>query len=403
MRVLLSEGNSTSAREAITALGLAGHAIEICDPEPLCLGRFSRFVARVHRCPGIGRDPEGYLAFICDLLDRRRFDVLLPIHEQGLVFAKARERLMARIKLAIPSFDSYLTALDKAAFSQLLSELGIAQPETAILPSLDALPLRVALPCVLKASIATASRGTFVVRSDAELEAARAALSGDRTQILLQQWLDGPTEHVQAMFEHGRLRGIAAFAQLMAGAGGGPALKESIAPDLVERPVASIGARLRWHGALSFDYIRHGGVAHFVDCNPRLVEPMAARYAGADLTALLLAISCGEPGEAVARARSGVRTRLAIQALLGVAATTRSRAAILEHARWLAFSAGPYAGSREELTPVSIDRCAAIPLTMTALLLLARPALALTLPRRGIGRHLLTAESVARITAWGAS
>jgi hypothetical protein len=36
-------------------------------------------------------------------------------------------------------------------------------------------------------------------------------------------------------------------------------------------------------------------------------------------------------------------------------------------------------------------------------LLLARPALALSLPRRGIGRHLLTAESVARITAWGAS
>jgi hypothetical protein len=403
MRVLLSEGNSTSAREAITALGLSGHRVEICDPEPFCLGRFSRFVARVHRCPGIGRDPAGYLAFICDLLERRRFDVLLPIHEQGLVFAKARGRLTKLTKLAIPSFDSYLTALDKAAFSALLLTLGIAQPLTTILPSPAALPAWVPMPCVLKASIATASRGTFVIRSDAELAAARAALARDGGRLLLQQWLDGPTEHVQALFEHGRLRGIAAFAQLMAGAGGGPALKESIAPDLVEQAVSAIGERLGWHGALSFDYIRLGDTAHFVDCNPRLVEPMAARYAGADLAGLLVAISCGDPGAGVMRARPGRRSRLAIQALLGVAATTRSRAAILEHAGWLAAAAGPYAGSREELTPVGIDACAAIPLGMTTLMLLARPALAASLPQRGIGRHLLNSDSVARITAWEAS
>jgi hypothetical protein len=403
MRVLLSEGNSTSAREAITALGLAGHWIEICDPEPLCLGRFSRFVARVHRCPGIGVDPAGYLAFICDLLDRRRFDVLLPIHEQGLVFAKARDRLMNRIRLAIPSFESYLTALDKATFSGLLRELGIAQPESTVLPSLDALPPRLPLPCLLKASIATASRGTFVIRNDAELAAARAALSDHRGRLLLQQWLDGPTEHVQAVFQHGRLRGIAAFAQLMDGAGGGPALKESIPPDLAESAVTAIGARLEWHGAMSFDYIRVGDTAHFVDCNPRLVEPMAARHAGADLAGLLVQISCGDPGGPLLRARPGIRTRLAIQALLGVAARTRSRAAILQHTGWLAFAAGPYAASYEELTPVDIDAWAAIPLTMTTLLLLARPALALSLPKRGIGRHLLTPDSVARIAAWEAS
>src|SRR5262245_45286298 len=295
MRVLLSEGNSTSAREAITALGLAGHTIEICDPEPFCLGRFSRFVSRLHRCPGIGEDPGGYLAFIGNLLARKRFDVLLPIHEQGLVFARARDRLAALTRFAIPSFDSYLAALDKARFSRLLTTLGIAQPQTEILPSLDALSPSLPFPYVLKASIGTASRGTFLIRDQAKLAAAGAALATYRGAILLQQWLDGPTEHVQAVFQHGRLIGIAAFAQLMAGAGGGPALKETIAVDPVEREVAAIGARLAWHGAISFDYVRTAGDAQFVDCNPRLVEPMTAHFAGADLTGLLLAISCGEP------------------------------------------------------------------------------------------------------------
>src|SRR5260370_38102067 len=76
LRILLSEGSSLSARQAITVLGLAGHWIEICDSDPLCIGRFSRFVRRWHRCPGLGVDPEGYLAFVLDRTGNGGFDVL---------------------------------------------------------------------------------------------------------------------------------------------------------------------------------------------------------------------------------------------------------------------------------------------------------------------------------------
>src|ERR1700692_4025074 len=64
LRVLVSEGSSTSAREAITILGLSGHLIEVCDPSPYALARFSRFVAQFHRCPGLRDDPAGYLRFV---------------------------------------------------------------------------------------------------------------------------------------------------------------------------------------------------------------------------------------------------------------------------------------------------------------------------------------------------
>jgi hypothetical protein len=82
LRVLVSEGSSTSAREAITILGLSGHHIEVCDPSPWCLSRFSRLVSKFHRCPGLRNDPAGYLAFIEQLLAEEKFDVLLPSHEQ---------------------------------------------------------------------------------------------------------------------------------------------------------------------------------------------------------------------------------------------------------------------------------------------------------------------------------
>ena len=110
LRVLVAEGSSTSAREAITILGLSGHHVEICDPSPWCLSRFSRFVRKFHRCPGLRDDPSGYLNFIERLLASGQFDVLLPSHEQGFLFARVRQRLAGRVGLALPDFESYRTA-----------------------------------------------------------------------------------------------------------------------------------------------------------------------------------------------------------------------------------------------------------------------------------------------------
>src|SRR5881394_2744281 len=104
LRVLVSEGNSTSAREAVTILGLSGHLIEVCDPSFYCLARFSRFVRKFHRCPGLRTDPAGFLGFVEQLLATRTFDVLLPTHEQGFLLARVRERFEGRIGLALPGF-----------------------------------------------------------------------------------------------------------------------------------------------------------------------------------------------------------------------------------------------------------------------------------------------------------
>ena len=130
LRVLVSEGSSTSAREAITILGLGGHHVEVCDPSPWCLARFSRFVRKFHRCPPLRDDASGYLAFVVALLDANRFDVLLPTHEQGFLFARAAKRLGGRASFALPAFENYRVAHAKATFSRLLDELRLPQPQT---------------------------------------------------------------------------------------------------------------------------------------------------------------------------------------------------------------------------------------------------------------------------------
>jgi predicted ATP-grasp superfamily ATP-dependent carboligase len=406
MRILLSEGSSTSARQAITALGLKGYAVEICDPSRHCLGRFSRFVRRFHRCPGLGADPEGYLSFIIDQVATGRFDVLLPIHEQGLLFAKVRERLLPHVAVALPDFESYEQVHGKAGFSRLLSELNLPQPETRFVASGRELLEIDRFPFMLKASIGTASRGTWLIRTQEELIEATQELESSGSfadPVLVQEVAAGSLEHAQAVFSEGRLVGFHAFRQIIRGAGGGPALKESVRRPTVRSHLTRIGERLRWHGALSVDYIveQDKGTPLYIDCNPRLVEPMSASIAGLDLADLLVRVSCGEAPPVAAESREGVRTHMAMQALLGGALRDGSRWSLLRESWLLLARRGPYAGSREELTPVRLDWLSAIPLAITALWLLADPKAAHYLPQRGWGSHLLNPESIRRIRRLG--
>jgi glutathione synthase/RimK-type ligase-like ATP-grasp enzyme len=405
LRVLVSEGNSTSAREAVTILGLSGHHVEVCDPSPICLVRFSRWLRKFHHCPGLRRDPSGFLAFIEKLLATRHYDVLLPTHEQGFLFARMAKRLPPRVGLALPSFASYRIAHSKAAFSRLLDSLGLPQPATSIVKSAKELRAAIRFPAVVKTAVGTASRGIWFVRDESELETALRELGAPAPgegnafadEVLVQTLIDGTTEKAQAVLCHGRLLGFHAYRQIAAGAGGGEAIKQSVLRPQVRALVAAIGEQLAWHGALSVDYIMSDGAPLLIDCNPRLVEPMSAYLACVDLVGLLLRVSLGETPEALPDSRADVRTHLAMQVLLGCAARGGSRRDIFRECWRLLRRSGPYADSTEELTPVRIDPISAVPLAMIATVLLVSPRRGIELARVGWGGHLLDVDSVRMI------
>ena len=399
LRVLVSEGNSTSAREAITILGLSGHLIEVCDPSRLCLARFSRFVRKFHRCPGLRDDPVGFLGFVESLLAAQHFDVLLPIHEQGFLFARAQQRLANHVGLALPSFESYRAVHSKAGFSRLLDALGLPQPVTRIVKSADELRAAIGFSSVVKTSVGTASRGIWLVRNEADLESALQALNANGAfadEVLVQEFVAGATEKAQAVFCRGQLIGCHAYRQIVVGAGGGEAIKQSVGRPQVRTLLATIGEKLAWHGALSVDYImpEDNGTPLLIDCNPRLVEPMSAYLAGLDLVGLLLRISLGEAPAVAGESRAGVRTHLSMQALLGCASRGGTRRDMIRECWRLWTGSGPYAGSTEELTPLRLDWISAVPLAMIAIALLTAPRSSARLAQAGWGGHLLDLNGI---------
>lgn len=405
MRILLSEGSSTSAREAITMLGSQGHHVEVCDPDAHCIGRFSRFVRRFHRCPGLAVDPAGYVAFVQSIVSNRRFDILLPIHEQGLALAKVRDSLAPHVAVALPSHAAYYQALSKVGFGRLLADLNLPQPRTRLIRTREEAIALDGFPLILKSAIGTASRAVWQVKDQDGLTHAVDQLERQRAFtdfVLAQDWIEGAVEHAQAVFDRGRLVGMHAYRQIVRGAGGGDAVKESVHRPLVRDHLSRIGKHLDWHGALSVDYMAPGGAddVYYIDCNPRLVEPMNALFAGHDLLTTLLEVTAGRSPTPLAAGRAGVRSHMALQVLLGCAMRGGSRGELLRECWRLVTRTGIYRHSREELTPLRLDWPSVVPTLAAALWLLIRPKAAEGMSRAGWGSHLLTPESIRMIGAW---
>jgi predicted ATP-grasp superfamily ATP-dependent carboligase len=404
-KILLSEGSSLSSREAITALGLAGHRVELLSSNPMCLGRFSRFVSRVHRAPASGADPDGYLARVMEVVKTRKIDALLPVHEQAYLFAAARKRLPPGLGIALADFEAFEQVQSKASFAALLTQLNVQQPTTETVRLTEQFAAHRPYPFFVKTAFGTASGGVWRVADARQRDALLAQLEAHNAfadGLLVQAAVTGALERTQAVFDRGRLVASHIYRQVMEGPGGGDVLKISVLSAEIRETVERIGQALEWHGALSFDYIREEatGTPHFIDANPRLVEPMNAWLSGVDLSGALLKISLGETPAAQPEGRDGVLTRLGLMGLLDAARQRNRRRDILREIGLLASGSGRYRGAREELVPLLTDPWCAIPLGFVVARLLRRPAAAARFSDTAVAAYSLTPQAIHRLRAW---
>ena len=382
LRILFSEGSSLTAREFLSVLGPAGHHVEIVDPNPACICRFSRWTRRVHRAPAPGLDPMGYLAAVNALLSGRHFDVLLPTHEQAWLFSAGRHLLEPSAPVAVASAQAFSRVESKIEFARLLDDADLPQPKWGLAVSEDDLK-EWKPPFYLKAPFSTAGTGVRRVSGDADTRAALTALrvSGYEGPLMVQAESGGRYAQVQALFDHGYLIAAHTSAQTAVGIGPSAAGRISVDHPFARHDVAALGERLKWHGGLTLDYLFRGRDYAYIECNPRTVEPANAAASGVDLPGLQLRLSVGEHPAPVPAGKEGVRTHSSLAILLGTASYRRSSAAVLGEALRLALHRGPYKKSRECLTPVFFDVPSLIPLAMVA------------------GRALLSPISVERFAA----
>src|SRR5580692_12376036 len=205
MFVLLSDGAGLAARQCATLLSQAGHRVEALAPDPLCLCGLTRQVRKVHRVPGLGADPLGWLEAALEVAGRRHADILLPVQEQVAVMSLARERIAsAGVLTAVPDFAALRQVQDKVSAFRTLTRLGLPQPRASVVTSRAALESIDELPVFVKTPIGTASAGVRRVTTRAEL-LEHAARLDFRDGILVQQPASGPLIMIQSVFASGQL------------------------------------------------------------------------------------------------------------------------------------------------------------------------------------------------------
>lgn len=365
MRILLSDGSSLTARQCATRLAAAGHIVEVLAPDPLCLCRFTRHVARLHRVPAYGPDPVGWLGAALEIYRSGPFDVLFPTQEQVAVLSRAKVQLEAAgVHTAVPPFAAVFAVQDKISASATLRRLGIPQPETATTAEgWDR------FPAFVKDPIGTASGGVRRVNSRVELE--RAAAAGT---VLVQAAAVGPLLMCQSVFDHGSLVAFHANERIAEGVGGGASRKLGVSVPDVRHFFEVLGSDLEWHGALSADVILSEDGPLFIDVNPRLVEPQNAYVSGVDLVGSMLELATGGHPAPLVEGKPDVATHQLLLAVLGAAQHGRGRRGVLTELLHAARKTHDYRGSTEELTPLAGDLRTVIPVAMATALTLLRPA-----------------------------
>jgi len=408
MLILLSDGAGLTARQCATLLARAGHRVEALSPDPLCLCRLTRHVRAVHRVPGFGADPFGWLDAALDIAARRGAELLLPVQEQVSVMALARGRIEAAgLLTAVPDFGALAQLQDKVSAYRTLARAGLPQPPASVATSRAELEACGRLPAFVKTPIGTASAGVRRVGSAAELRALAARYERDGVfaagGVLVQQPVSGPLVMIQSVFARGELVAFHACQRVREGAGGGASHKLGLRLPEAREHIAGLGALLGWHGALSADVILGAQGPQLIDINPRLVEPVNAYLSGTDLAGTLVEVAhsgTARPRAAGARDRQGVRTHQLLLAVLG-AAQRGGRLAVARELRDALSGAGDYRGSTEELTPPRGDPLAAVPVTVAALATLIRPAMWRHFAGGAVGAYSLTPDGWDQLTsAW---
>lgn len=403
MRILFSEGSSTSARQSLSALGPLGHEIEICDPDPLCLGRFSRYTQRFHRCPSFTRQPGEYLDFVVQRLRERRFDVLLAVHDQVFLLARYRDDLSRCVGLALPSFEAVEELQSKIRFAQRIERLGLPQPKYSVIEHDDELTSHREFPCYVKREFSTAGQGVWRIESVSAMQNLSRRLGQEEApqsrRYLVQQPACGDYCVVQTVFQQGRLAAAHCYTLRARGVGGSAQARQSTWHPEVIQEVARLGTSLAWHGAMHLEYFLDPGTNkhEYLEANPRIGETMNATRSGVNLCETLVQISVGQDVPPLAPSLPGVRTHSLLMSLLGAAERGANRRALGAEI-WQAFRhGGVYDSSCEELVRLDDDPLSLVPAVVVGGRLLIRPSSGKEIIERAVDNYSLDEPAMRRV------
>lgn len=294
LSVLIPDGENEHVLWTTRSLAQSGAVnIHILSSKRWPPVRFSRH-CRLYEFKPMGEDPQARLAAVIGIIKRVHIDILLPVSEEGVLFALTEHEALAKLVALppLPELDSFNTARDKWRLNQFACRHNLPAPPSLLVTFDATFEQRLAgleYPVLLKPTRLTDGQGIrrFETRDDLRRflhSQERQAVEGN---YLVQSYVPGSDMGFSALCRDGQIlaftmqRGVISAAHRF-----GPLMAMEF---IQAADVLDIGRRLlaalRWSGVAHIDLRRDSrdGQAKILEIN--------ARYWGSLLGSLVAGVN----------------------------------------------------------------------------------------------------------------
>jgi biotin carboxylase len=292
------------------------------DASNAAMCRSSSAAASFRRVPDPWADPDGYVEAVARACYDTGAAVLLPGHEDMLLFASMRDRLPERTALLAGGATLLEEVSDKERLVSLAEAAGVPVPATRRPTGRDdvsAMAGELGYPMVVKPRVGNSAKGVALVHNERACVRAfdetvrRYGLADDRLPIL-QESVPGDGVGVALLYDRGEC--IASFAERYLrcknGMLGTSVFRESIEAAEVVAAARRLMDHLQWHGLAHLDFLHDPATGRLalIEVNPRLWGALdLAVRSGVDFPRLYVQRALGQSTEPVHEWKTGVRSR----------------------------------------------------------------------------------------------
>ena len=333
-RVLVTDADQRSSLAVVRSLGRAGYHVEVCSAAGAPLAGASRFCRASHVVADPERDVSRFVSDLCELVDARAIDVLLPMTDASTASALELRTRRPSVMIPVPPLDTWRGATDKVHLTTVARGLGVPVPRERVIHGPDpdvgsasAFAREVGFPVIVKphrSAVVTPLRvmdfGVAGAADEEELAARIAGLPAEAFPVLVQERVQGPGLGGFFLARDGRILRTFAHRRLREKppTGGVSVLRESVPlrPDLA-RHSAALLRHFDWSGVCMIEFKEDAasGTPYLMEINGRFWGSLQlAVDSGVDFPRALLDVFLDPSGASSgaasgAEARTGVRTR----------------------------------------------------------------------------------------------
>jgi glutathione synthase/RimK-type ligase-like ATP-grasp enzyme len=272
MRFLITSSRIPTAIDEIRKLGQRGHTVVASDTISTAAGSHSRHAARSKVTASPQRQTRRFIDDVARILREERIDVVLPAFEEVFYLARHADELAPHAKLFFPPFETLATLHDKAKMRALAERIGVRVPRSLLAESEDDLRRAITVFPEYFARPLYSRGGVELVTNTGPLagvvEIERCTVSKEKPWIV-QEFIHGRDTCTFSVVHHGKITGHAAYVHPREIEHAGGIVFESVdEPECLEI-ARKIIEETRYHGQVSFDFLRAERGMVLIECNPR--------------------------------------------------------------------------------------------------------------------------------------